>query len=124
MSDEAFARRIFRWAAIYGVIVLAPLYLLPPPARGSEAYYYGFVGAALAFQGLYWIIGGDPLRYRALMPIGVVAKLSFAIPALTLFALGRLDAPTAVPVSIDVLLAFGFAAAWVKTRRVDGGVAT
>ncbi|HUQ13881.1 MAG TPA: hypothetical protein VM055_06360 [Novosphingobium sp.] len=124
MTGEGFARRMFRWAAIYGVLVVAPLYLLPPPAPKSEAYYYGFVGAALAFQGLYWIIGGDPLRYRALMPLGMIGKLSFAIPALTLFALGPLDALTAIPVSIDVLLALGFAAAWAKTRRVDGAVAT
>jgi len=115
MTHHRLARRTFRWAAIYGVLVLAPLYLLPPPARGSEAYYYGFIGAALAFQGLYWIIGGDPVRYRALMPLGVIGKLSFAIPALTLFALGRLDALTAIPVSIDVLLAALFWAAWRQT---------
>ena len=62
----------------------------------------------------HWF-GGDPLRYRALMPVGVLAKLSFAIPALTLFALGRLDAVTAVPVSMDVLLAVGFVVAWRRT---------
>ena len=123
MGDVVFARRLFRWAAVYGVIVLAPLYLLPAPTERTEAYF-GFIGGALAFQGVYWIIGGDPLRYRPLMPVGAVAKLSFAIPALTLFALGRLDALTAIPVSVDVLLAAGFVVAWVKTRRVDAGVAT
>ena len=114
MDGERFARRMFRWAAVYGVIVLAPLYFLPPPAERADAYF-GFIGSALAFQWVYWIIGGDPVRYRALMPVGVLAKLSFAIPALTLFALGRLDALTAVPVGIDVLLAVGFVVAWRRT---------
>ena len=119
MADDRalrVARRLFRWAAIYGVIVLVPLYFLPPPVQRAEAYY-GFIGSALAFQLFYWTIGGDPLRYRALMPIGAVAKLSFAIPALTLFAIGRLDAATAIPVSIDVLLAFGFLWAWRSLRN-------
>ena len=122
MADDRalrVARRLFRWAAIYGVIVLTPLYFLPPPVERTEAYF-GFVGSALAFQWVYWTIGGDPLRYRALMPIGAVAKLSFAIPALTLFALGRLDAATAVPVSIDVLLAAGFLYAWHRLRPLPG----
>ena len=114
MDGERFARRMFRWAAVYGVLVLTPMYFLPPPAERTEAYF-GFIGSALAFQLAYWIIGGDPLRYRALMPVGVLAKLSFAIPALTLFALGRLDAVTAVPVSMDVLLAVGFVVAWRRT---------
>ena len=112
-------RRLFRWAAVYGVIVLLPLYFLPPPVERTEAFY-GFIGGALAFQVVYWTIGGDPLRYRTLMPIGAVAKLSFAIPALTLFALGRLDAATAVPVSIDVLLAAGFFYAWRRLRPLPG----
>ena len=111
MDATGFARRLFRWSAIYGVLILAPLYFFPAPAERPEAYF-GFIGAALAFQGMYWIIGGDPQRYRALIPIGIASKLSFAIPALTLFALGRLDATTAVPVSIDVLLAGLFLIAW------------
>jgi len=115
MNDDRFAQRLFRWSAIYGLIVLAPLYFLPPPAERAEAYF-GLIGGALAFQGGYWTIGGDPLRYRTLMPIGVLAKLSFAIPALTLFALGRLDALTAVPVCIDLLLALSLAAAWLGLR--------
>ncbi len=115
MDGERFARRMFRWAAVYGAIVLAPMYFLPAPAERAEAYF-GFIGSALAFQLVYWIIGGDPLRYRALMPVGVLAKLSFAIPALTLFARGQLDALTAIPVSIDVVLALGFAVAWQRLR--------
>jgi hypothetical protein len=119
-SQVGFARRVFRGAAIWGVLILAPLYTLPAPAERPEAFY-GFIGSALAFQGVYWLIGGDPLRYRPLMPVAVVAKLSFAIPALTLFAQGRLDALTAVPVSIDVVLALGFAAAWLRLRgRAEG----
>jgi CBS-domain-containing membrane protein len=114
MDAERFARRMFRGAALYGLLVLPPMYLLPPPAERAEAYY-GFIGSALAFQAVYWTIGGDPRRYRSLMPWGALAKLSFAVPALTLFAAGRLEAPAAALISIDVPLALGFLLAWRRT---------
>lgn len=48
MQDHRFARRMFRWAAIYGIVVLAPLYLAPLPERGAEVSL-GFIGVALVF---------------------------------------------------------------------------
>ena len=32
---DKFPARMFRWAAIYGVIVLVPLYLTPLPKAGA-----------------------------------------------------------------------------------------
>ena len=41
-----FPARMFRWAAIYGVVVLTPLYLTPlPPTMGETLL--GFIGLAL-----------------------------------------------------------------------------
>ena len=68
MEAEKFARRTFRWAAVYGAIVLTPLLLQPTPAGARIEINLGFIGLALVFQGVFWTIGGDPLRYRALMP--------------------------------------------------------
>ena len=82
-----FPARMFRWAAIYGVVVLTPLYLTPLPQQGAEVFL-GFVGLALVFQAVFWIIGGDPVRYRALMLPAVAEKLVFGLPALVLFAQG------------------------------------
>ena len=40
-----FPSRMFRWAAIYGVIVLTPMYFTPLPELGAEVLL-GFVGLA------------------------------------------------------------------------------
>jgi hypothetical protein len=116
------ATRIFRIAAVYGVIVLLPLYFAEPmmtkagrPVTHPELLY-GFVGAALAFQLVYWTIGGNPLRFRPLMPIAVIAKWSFGIPVAILFAGGRVDALTFALSSIDLLISILFLAAWRITR--------
>ena len=112
--DTRFARRLFRGAAIYGALVLPPMYFLTPADAHLPAYL-GFVGCALVFQWVFWIVGGDPLKYRALMLPSVGEKGVFAIPALALFALGRTDPVTAFFASIDILLGLGFFVAWRRT---------
>lgn len=114
MNAEVFARRMYRGAAIYGVIVLAPLYLAPV-AIEFRATHYGFVGCALVFQWVFWIIGCDPAKYRALMLPSIAEKLVFAIPVLVLFALGRTDPVTAFFATIDILLGIGFYVARQRT---------
>ena len=109
-----FSSRMFRWAAIYGVIVLSPLYLVPLEPKGAEVFL-GFVGLALVFQAVFWIIGGDPVRYRALMLPAVAEKLMFGTPALVLFALGRAEPSLALFATIDLLLGAGFLMAWRRT---------
>jgi hypothetical protein len=110
-----FPSRMFRWAAIWGLIVLTPLYFTPlPPVMGETLL--GFTGLALVFQGVFWVIGGDPVKYRALMPLAVAEKLVFGIPAVVLFAQGYPVAPpVAVFAAIDLALGLGFFLAWRKT---------
>jgi hypothetical protein len=106
---------MFRWAAIYGVIVLTPMYFAPLPELGAEVLL-GFVGLALVFQGVFWLIGGDPLKYRALMPLAVAEKLVFGVPALMLYAQGYpIALPVAVFAAIDLALGLGFLLAWRRT---------
>ena len=119
MTGDAFARRLFRGAAIYGFVVLPPMYLLAPSDAHLPAYL-GFVGVALVFQVVFWIVGGDPLRYRALMLPGVAEKGVFAIPALALFAMGLTDPVTAFFATIDILLGILFMVAWHRTRLTAG----
>ena len=113
MTDR-FPSHMFRWAAIFGVIVLLPLYLTPLPWRGAEVFL-GFVGLALVFQAVFWVIGSDPIKYRRLMPVAVAEKLVFGLPALALTVQGRVDPPVSVFAAIDVLLALGFWLAWRRT---------
>jgi len=104
----------FRGAAIFGLVALLPQYLLPQPA-GAELVSYGFIGTAAAFQLVFWIIGGNAPRYRALMLPSVAEKLAFGVPALLLFFAGT--APPAVLLfgGIDLALGLGFLLAWRAT---------
>jgi len=121
-----FARWTFGMAGVLGLIVLMPLYFLedfvgnrfPPPVTHPE-YYYGFVGAAGAMQLVYLLIASNPRRYRPVMPIAVVAKLTFGIAALVLFMQGRLAQPTFLAAMGDNVFAVLFAVAYIRTRRAS-----
>lgn len=111
---------MFRWAAIYGAIVLLPLYFTPMPESGGEVFL-GFVGLALVFQAIFWTIGSNPAKYRALMPYAVAAKLVFGLPALLLFLRGYPVQPqVALFAAIDLLLGLGFWLAWRRTSAEVG----
>lgn len=109
---------LFRGAAIYGLILLLPMYFLEKVAASPDAtfthpeYYYGFVGAAAAWQLVYWVIGGDPVRYRAFMPLGGVAKFGFWIPTTLLWLNGRTPTSTFILTNGDLILGIAFFLAW------------
>ena len=104
----------FRGAAVYGLFALLPQYLLPQPTN-AELVAYGFIGTAAAFQLVFWVIGGDPVRYRSLMLPGVAEKLAFGVPALLLFAGGKAPPAVLLFAGIDLALGFGFFLAWRAT---------
>lgn len=116
MAEARLARRIFRGAAIWGFVVLPPLYLTPLPNPGAETFL-GFVGCALVFQAVFWIVGGDPVKYRALMIPAVFEKLVFGVPALVLFTQGRVLPVVAFFAAVDLLLAALFLIARRATPR-------
>lgn len=122
---ERHARWLFRGAAIYGAILLLPVYFLearvaaPAPRLPAPEYFYGFVGAALSFQILYWMIGSAPRRYHPLMLLGVAAKLSFWVPVAILWTLARTSTGTFVLVCGDLILAIAFFVAWRSLRTGD-----
>jgi hypothetical protein len=115
--EVRLARTIYRGAAIYGAIVLLPAYLIPLPDP-YKLTQIGFVGLALAFQGLFWIIGGDPLRYRRLVPLTVFEKLCFGVPAVAYRARGQTDAITGAFGAIDLLIGGLFVIVWIRLRRL------
>jgi hypothetical protein len=118
-----FARTVFNAAGIYGVLVLLPQYFMeerigrdfPPPINHPE-HFYGFVGVALAWQVLFFVIARDPVRLRPAMGPAIMEKLSFGIAAIVLFAQGRL-APLLLGAGLlDLILAALFFAAWRATH--------
>jgi hypothetical protein len=118
-----FARRVFRVAGIYGLVILLPQYFLenrigidyPPPITHPENFY-GFVGTAVAWQVLFLVLSSDPVRYRPMMVPSVLEKLTFGIATIVLFAEGRLPAMILGFGGIDLLLGALFAVSFARTR--------
>jgi hypothetical protein len=118
------ARWIFWLAGLYGLAVILPQYFLldrigrdNPPAVTHVEYFYGFVGVALVWQVAFLIIGRDPLRFRPLMLVAVLEKLSFGIPVALLFAQQRVPTSVFVFGMMDLSLAAAFVAAWWTVRQ-------
>lgn len=112
----------FRGAAVYGTAALLVSLLRPastPPALMAQL---AFVGTALAFQIVFWIIGGDPVRHRPLMLAAVAEKLAFGVPGLALAGSPGIAAAILPLAVIDLVLGVGFLIAWsVTADRIGKG---
>jgi hypothetical protein len=119
-----FARIVFRFAGIYGLLVLLPMYLLedktgrdfPPPITHPE-YYYGLVGVGVAWQVLFILLSVDPIRYRLMMIPSMLEKLVFVVPVIVLFAQHRVSSFLLGAALIDLCLGVLFLTAYIKTRE-------
>lgn len=127
MSPQ-FARRVFFWAGIYGLVTLLPLYLFESalaeymqPATNRPEQYYGFVGVALAWQLAFLLISRDVVRFRPMMLPAIAEKLLFGVPVLFMIVAGRVTADMLPPVLIDLVLAVLFVLAY---RATTSGVET
>ena len=117
-----FARIVFLVAGVYGLLVITPLFFLeerigrdmPPPITHPE-HFYGFAGVVLAFQVLFLILAGDPVRYRAMMIPSILEKFMWGIILVVLFAQHRLPLVVLAVGSIDWIFVFLFTAAYVAT---------
>ena len=119
-----FAKWVFRIAGTIGLLQIVPLYFYEaqlaidmPPALTHPEYYYGFVGVTLAWQVLFLVISGDPMRYRPLMPVAMLEKASFIIAAFWLLAQGRLPNMILAASLLDLAYGLFFVAAYVVTGR-------
>jgi hypothetical protein len=118
-----FARIVFWIAGIWGVLVLTPLYFMfdligrqDPPPITHPAFYYGFVGAGLAWQIGFIIIATDPIRLRPLMIAGVIEKFSYG-GALCVLSLQRRLHPSDLTFGVvDLLFGVLFVLAFLKTK--------
>jgi hypothetical protein len=118
-----FARFVFRAAAVWGLLVLVPLFFMfngdgleaRPPFTYPQAYF-GFLTVTLAWQVAFWIIGSDPVRFRPLMIPSMIEKFGFVLALGVLYAQGRVGARELSPAAPDFVLGLLFVAAYVKTQ--------
>jgi hypothetical protein len=64
----------------------------PPPITHPE-YFYGFLGVALAWQIMFFVIAYDPQRYRLAMLVAFLEKRGFSAATIVLFVGHRTKSP-------------------------------
>ncbi len=123
-----FAKVVFWIAGIWGVLIIAPLYFIfdligrrDPPPITHPAFFYGFVGLALAWQFAFLFIATDPARYRPLMLPSMFEKFSYGIAVVVLVLQGRMRSSDLVFAATDLLLGVLFVLAYIKTSRHSAG---
>src|SRR5229473_6106924 len=117
-----FAKIVFWIAGIWGLLIITPLYFMfdligrkDPPPITHPAFFYGFAGAALAWQIAFFFIASDPLRYRPLMIPSMFEKFSFAAAVVTLVLQARTRSSDLLFAGTDLLLGVLFVVAYFKT---------
>ncbi len=115
-----FAKFVFLIAGIYGIVVTAPLFLMEglvdtmtPPAITHPEYYYGFACVTLVWQLLFLMLSRDPVRYRPIMLMAVLEKVS-GIAFILLVLLHR-SPPSMLIGVVDVVLGTLFLIAYIRT---------
>jgi hypothetical protein len=121
-----FAKIVFWVAGIWGVLILTPLYFMfdligrqDPPPITHPAFYYGFVGAGLAWQVAFLTIATNPVRFRPLIIASIVEKFSYGAALSTLHLQSRLHASDLTFGVVDLLFGLLFVVAFLKTRPQD-----
>ena len=119
-----FAKIVFRIAAIWGFLIITPLYFLfdlvgknDPPPITHPGFYYGFVGVALVWQFAFLIIASDPIRFRLLMIAAILEKLVYSVPVIILVSQKRMNPNDLVFAGIDLFLGVLFVFAYLRTPR-------
>jgi hypothetical protein len=119
-----FAKIVFWIAGIWGVLVVTPLYFMfdligrqDPPPITHPGFFYGFVGVALVWQIVFFVIATDPARYRPLMILSVFEKVSYVTPVIILVLQGRMHPSDLFFAASDSLLGVLFVVSYFKTRR-------
>lgn len=120
-----FAKAVFWLAAIWGFLVLTPLFFIfdkigvqDPPPITHPGFYYGFATVGLGWQLAFAVIARDPVRLRPMMIPAVLEKFGYLIVVIALFTQARMKAPDLVFAATDGLLGLLFVVAWVKTRQL------
>ena len=117
-----FAKVVFWIAGIWGLLIITPLYFMfdligrqDPPPITHPGFFYGFAGAALAWQIAFLFIARDPVRYRPLMIPSIIEKFSYGAAVVILVLQARMHSSELVFAGTDLLLGVLFVMAYFKT---------
>lgn len=106
------------------MLVLLPQYFLEeqlgrdyPPAVTHPEHFYGFNGVAASWQIAFLIIAVDPVRFRLFMLPAVLAKFSFGVAVMVLFAHDRVPGLLVAFATVDLVLGALFFLAFLRTGR-------
>src|SRR5262249_23793648 len=119
-----FRNNAFWWGGAYGVLLALAFFLgekqitakMPPEINHPEDYY-AFAGALLVWHLLYLYISNHMEQCRAIMPFATLEKISFAVPVLVLFAMGRVTSLGLVGGAVlDLVWGALFFAAFAKLK--------
>jgi hypothetical protein len=124
MTAPRFAAIVYRVAAVWGFLVLTPLYFLfdqisamDPPAITHPGLYYLFIAAALTWQVLFALISTNPERYVSIMPVTVLEKFGYGLTVTILYAQRRMHGSDMVFAGTDMLLGILFLVSYRRLRR-------
>ena len=119
-----FARAVFLFSGVWGIVVLTPLYFLVDVTGRQYAapgdypqFFYGFLSVAMAWQIAFLVIASSPSRFRPLMIPGIVEKFGHVAGVAVLYSQGRLSVADATAAGPDLLLGTLFVVAFVVTPR-------
>jgi hypothetical protein len=117
------AKIVFWIAGVWGVLIITPLYFMfdvigrnDPPPITHPGFFYGFAGAALAWQIAFFFIARDPVRYRPLIIPSMFEKLSYGATVVILVLQGRMHRSDIVFGTVDLLFGVLFVFSYIKTR--------
>jgi hypothetical protein len=118
------AKYVFGISAVLGMLFLLPLYFAEnfvatesPPAITHPELYYGLISVAVVWQFVYLLVATDPVRFRPLMVVSGLAKLSLFATFLVLFLAGRVGVKSVATVIPDFLMAVFFFVCFFATKR-------
>ena len=119
-----FAKIVFWLAAIWGFLIITPLYFMfavisknDPPPITHPGFFYGFVGVAMVWQLAFILIARDPIRFRPMMIPAILEKLVYSIPVIILVLQKRMHPADLVFSATDLLLGVLFLIAYLRTAR-------
>ncbi len=122
-----FAKVVFFIAGIYGLLILTPIYFMEgkigrdtPPVITHAEYFYGFLGAGLAWQVLFLVLSRDPVRYRAMILPSVLEKISYGIALIVLFSQHRLPVSVLAIGSVDWIFCFPISRSLLHSKTDPG----